>query len=139
MWSIAAAAVPINRKLTNSSSEIFKSGALMASSSSEVYQTPIGPLKLVASKDGISAVKYLFGKHTEEPVLVKEAPVMVEEKAGEKTEADAHLDVCKKWLDWYFKGFLLKPDSAPPLRPTLALSMEGEIHSNVLILIVVFL
>lgn len=92
----------------------------------EVYQTPIGPLKLVASKDGISAVKYLFGKHTEGAVLMKEAPVMAEEK----TEADSHLDVCKKWLDWYFKGYLLRPDSAPPPRPSLALSMEGETYKS---------
>lgn len=94
-----------------------------------MYHAPIGPLKLVANGDGISAVKFLFGRHGGDwisPAFV--APVEGGERATAEKEAtnqaDFHLEVCKKWLDAYFGGHLLRPDTPP--RPKLALSTRSR-------------
>ncbi len=147
-------------------------------SRSLTYQSPIGPLKLVASKDGISALKYLFGKHSSSETKAGETATAAdcklakagetataadcklsssETKAGEtaaaadcklakagetaaaadcgncseknsnddEVAAEMHLQVCRKWLDAYFEGSLLKSDTTPP-RPKLALAMKGN-------------
>ena len=95
--------------------------ALELSSSSTVYHSPIGPLKLVADSTGISSVKFLFGKHGVSPAVAS-GKSGTDSDAGRK--ADFHLEVCRKWMDAYFDGSLLKPD--PPPRPKLALAMKSE-------------
>lgn len=95
-------------------------------SKSIVYSSPIGPLKLVATDDGISAVKFLFGKHGEK---VEEAACkqLSTTRNGEDMlkKADLHLNDCAKWLDAYFNGTLLQ-SSPPPPRPPLALPTTGD-------------
>lgn len=106
-----------------------------ASSSSVVYLTPIGPLKLVANGDGMTAVKFLFGRHG----ATRVAADMADSSASEELEREGasgtvdresgnkdnfHLEVCKKWLDAYFDGGLL--GSHPPPRPKLVLARKSE-------------
>lgn len=90
-----------------------------------VYSSPLGPLKLTATAEGILAVKYLFGRGEGEDVeRARSVPVKCEgdaEHFSEK-EAESHLKICSKWLDAYFQGTLLK---SPPPRPKLALANKG--------------
>lgn len=102
-----------------------------SSSASFVYHAPIGPLKLVANGDGISAVKFLFGKHgatlpaTDVAGLGEIGARKAEEVGSDSdNEATYHLEVCKKWLDAYFGGVVL--GSHPPPRPKLALEKKSE-------------
>lgn len=96
--------------------------ALEPSSSSIIYHSPIGPLKLVANGTGISSVKFLFGKHGVSPTV---AGGDVEEVGSDsRKKAESHLEACSKWMDAYFDGSLLKPD--PPPRPKLALAMKSK-------------
>ena len=103
-----------------------------------IYKTPIGPLKLEATAEGICAVKWLFGKHSksksdsadhEQPSTpIKEAgesdddTKAVAVPVGASCRADEHLEVCKTWLDAYFAGTLL--ESNPP-KPALVLPESG--------------
>lgn len=110
---------------------------------SVVYKTPIGPLKLEATDEGISAVKWLFGKHSAD-LEQKSAtgacelahPVKeVKREARHETvaishstkctgsEADEHLQVCQSWLDAYFNGTLLQFN---PQKPNLVLPESGK-------------
>ena len=106
-----------------------------SSSESLVYNSPMGPLKLTATEEGIAAVKYLFGKkeqaekqevqdaaEAEAKVWSDAAAAAGSEASG--TEAGSHLKVCCEWLDAYFAGKLLTPD--PPPRPKLDLSKKGQ-------------
>ena len=108
-----------------------------------IYNSPLGPLKLVATKDGMTAVKYLFGRHSDSCGLVKgqndhkdkgisegDTIEEKEERSSELTDdeeidkgAKTHLNACKRWLDAYFDGTLLRPDGPP--KPTLALPASG--------------
>ena len=94
-----------------------------------VYKTPLGSLKLVANQEGICAVRWLFGKHASETEQGPEAmvdPPVSEEKHSDvlATKPQEHLSVCRRWLDAYFGGYLLK--SNPPIpRPPLVLPEKG--------------
>ena len=103
-----------------------------------IYNSPIGPLQLVATRDGISALKFLFGRHGQKSAAVdhfqtenslsKEDTKTTEKEliAEEDKEAQSHLNVCIKWLDAYFEGTILKSD--PPLpKPALALPSKSKI------------
>lgn len=79
----------------------------------------MGPLKLVANGDGISAVKFLFGRHG-----ATWAAADVSTEGESVNEANIHLEACKKWLDAYFDGVLLGPQSPP--RPKLVLPRKSE-------------
>ena len=106
-----------------------------------IYKTPIGPLKLEASDEGICAVKWLFGKHSEPPAGAAAAPPAQSETNAEhnakqeaaiatdggRTEckgskAERHLQDCQSWLDAYFAGTLLKTN---PPKPQLVLPHTG--------------
>lgn len=106
-----------------------------------IYKTPIGPLKLEASDEGICAVKWLFGKHSDSEQLPTGAasspPVQsetgVEHNAKQETataaggghtkrKAEQHLQDCQSWLDAYFSGTLLKTN---PPKPQLVLPHTG--------------
>ena len=103
-----------------------------------IYKTPIGPLKLEASDEGICAVKWLFGKHSELPAGAAAAPPAQSETNGDKQEvaiatdggrteckgskAKRHLQDCQSWLDAYFAGTLLKTN---PPKPQLVLPQTG--------------
>lgn len=105
-----------------------------------IYKTPIGPLKLEATAEGICAVKWLFGKHSKSksdsadheqlstPMKeagdngIKVVPADVAAPVGASCRADEHLEVCKTWLDAYFAGTLL--ESNPP-KPALVLPESG--------------
>ena len=107
-----------------------------------IYKTPIGPLKLEASDEGICAVKWVFGKrHSELPAGAAPAPLAQTEADGEhnaKQEAatatdgrrteckgsksERHLQDCQTWLDAYFAGTLLKTN---PPKPQLVLPHTG--------------
>lgn len=111
--------------------------------SSAIYKTPIGPLKLEATAEGICAVKWLFGKHSksksdsadhaeqESTLAIKEedngkaSPSSVAVGASGSAKADEHLQVCKTWLDAYFAGTLLEFD---PPKPALVLPESGILH-----------
>ena len=109
-----------------------------------IYKTPIGPLKLEATAEGISAVKWLFGKHSKSksdsadhaeqgstaPAIKEEdggkaSPSSVAVGASGSAKADKHLQVCKVWLDAYFAGTLL--ESNPP-KPALVLPESGTLY-----------
>lgn len=95
---------------------------------SVVYHSPVGPLKLVATEDGILAVKFLFGKHEDKVHVALPAKREFTENGrldGDESEAESHLKVCNAWLDAYFEGTLLKSDPPPPPRPKLALPATG--------------
>lgn len=108
---------------------------------SSIYKTPIGPLKLEATAEGICAVKWLFGKHSksksdsaadhEQPSTpIKEAgdddtKAVAVPAVGASCRADEHLEVCKTWLDAYFAGTLL--ESNPP-KPALVLPESGMLY-----------
>lgn len=96
-----------------------------SSTQSMIYHSPIGPLKLVATSEGISQVKYLFGKHKEKGELTSEK-AHCESMAGSSGGVESHLSVCSRWLDAYFEGTLLRKGKSPPPRPKLALSTEGN-------------
>jgi hypothetical protein len=121
--------VHFDQPLPLSVSGTWTSGAM---SSSTVYQTPLGPLKLVANSRGITAVKFLFGKHGDWPVSA--GPGLEHrlepgggsgdgEESDSENAADFHLEVCRRWLDAYFDGSLLKSD-APP-RPKLVFAEKS--------------
>ena len=101
------------------------------STKSRVYSSPIGPLKLTATDEGILAVKYLFGKHKEvDPeagnTAVKQAEHVEDKGSKDSVEAaESHLDTCSEWLDAYFQGSLLKSEAPPPPRPKLTLPQKG--------------
>jgi len=98
-----------------------------------VYRSPLGPLKLVANPDGICSVKWLFGKHREEPEgdagqeshVKGSAPNGLQDTpdTSEKSAA-GHLKVCTTWLDAYFNGSLLK--DAPPRPPLVFPTKAGK-------------
>jgi O6-methylguanine-DNA--protein-cysteine methyltransferase len=105
--------------------------------SSAIYKTPIGPLKLEATTEGICAVKWLFGKHSKSksdsadneqlstPAAKEDAKAVsagVAVPVGSSGRANEHLEVCKAWLDAYFAGTLL--ESNPP-KPALVLPESG--------------
>ena len=115
--------------------------------SSLIYKTPIGPLKLEATAEGICAVKWLFGKHSKsqadsaeklstttktqkEEDGVKASPATIvtgtkgAPRASSNAKADEHLQVCQAWLDAYFTGTLLQ--SNPP-KPALVLPGSGAL------------
>ena len=101
---------------------------------SVVYGSPMGPLKLTATEEGIAAVKYLFGKYAE-PTEGKQAVKESEDGVNWSkrlldygSEAVSHLRVCCEWLDAYFAGKLLTPD--PPPRPKLAFSKKGLLDND---------
>ena len=102
----------------------------LTGSKSVVYSSPLGPLKLTASEEGIVAVKCLSGKHAEPTAAGQQAPEVEdgglkwsERLEDDESDAVGHLRVCCEWLDAYFAGKLLSPD--PPPRPKLALSKKG--------------
>lgn len=69
------------------------------SSSFAVYHSPIGPIRIAASKRGVLSLKMLFGKHgsssaTETCSSDIDAP---------DEETKAHLKECFTWLDNYFE------------------------------------
>ena len=119
------------------------SGAAEMEVSSVIYKTPIGPLKLEATAEGICAVKWLFGKHstattdqeqqqsaptkeTDDDTKANPAAIAVPVGAsGSAAKADEHLQVCKTWLDAYFAGTLL--ESNPP-KPPLVLPESGKVY-----------
>ena len=105
----------------------------VGSSRSVVYHSPMGPLKLTATEEGMAAVKYLFGKHADEKAE-KQADEGVGVKWSEEvldgSEAGSHLKVCCEWLDAYFAGKLLSQDPPPPPKPKLALSKKGSFEKN---------
>lgn len=110
-------------------------------SKSVVYSSPLGPLKLTASEEGVTAVKYLFGKHAERTAAAQQAPEedglkWSERLEDDKSDAVGHLRVCCEWLDAYFAGKLLSPD--PPPRPKLALSKKGFFSQLALSLMLTF-
>lgn len=107
-----------------------------------IYKTPIGPLKLEASDEGICAVKWLFGKHSELQAGAAAATPARSETNGEhnakqeatiatdggRTEckgskAEQHLQDCQSWLDAYFAGTLLETN---PPKPQLVLPHTGK-------------
>ena len=112
--------------------------------SSVIYKTPIGPLKLEATAEGICAVKWLFGKHSKsksdstadheqlstpgakeadsDAKASRAAGAVPSGAYGNATKAGEHLQVCKTWLDAYFAGTLL--ESNPP-KPALVLPESG--------------
>ena len=105
---------------------------------SVIYKTPIGPLKLEATDEGICAVKWLFGKHSDserQPATGAPHAKKVDELEGDgrraavrktrgaKCKADEHLQMCRCWLDAYFSGTLLQSD---PPKPPLVLPTTGE-------------
>lgn len=109
--------------------------------SSVVYKTPIGPLKLEATAEGICGVKFLFGKRSDSEQLSqttgpgetlqpgdreasRAAMVARAQGTSEGSKAHDHLQVCQAWLDAYFAGTLLK--SNPPIpKPPLVLPPTG--------------
>ena len=106
--------------------------------SSAIYKTPIGPLKLEATAEGVCAVKWLFGKHSKSKAgsgdheqlstpakggdSGKDNPAAVAVGTSSSARADEHLQICKTWLDAYFAGTLL--ESNPP-KPALVLPESG--------------
>lgn len=107
-----------------------------------IYKTPIGPLKLEATDEGVCAVKWLFGKHSDSEQLhhsgappqaqrgheneAKKGTAVVD--GGTKckgSKAEEHLQVCQTWLDAYFAGTLLK---AKPPKPDLVLPPGGKCY-----------
>lgn len=91
-----------------------------------IYEAPIGPLKLVASRDGIISVNFLFGQHGSklDDAVPKDHDHLEKVKQNEEAKVNLHLDVCKKWLDAYFNGMLLQMEPPPP-RPALVLPEKG--------------
>lgn len=115
-----------------------------------VYKTPIGPLELVAGPEGISAVRWLFGKHCQDQASVPDSPgpcMHEQDPSGlhvsavsecevtsknskaedslEKKRAMDHMRVCINWLNAYFDGTLLQSDKPIP-KPELSLPDGGE-------------
>lgn len=105
----------------------------MAKTQSLVYQAPIGPLKLIASEEGISGLKFLFGSRGDQmggAIMATQGHERKTERAASPSgksedKASFHLEVCKKWLDAYFEGSLLNSDPPPPPKPKLSLAMQG--------------
>ena len=104
-----------------------------------IYKSPIGPLKLEATAEGICTVKWLFGKHSKSkadsgdheqqstPVKGedpggKDSPAAIAVGTSGSAKADEHLKICKTWLDAYFAGTLLELN---PPKPTLVLPESG--------------
>ena len=102
-----------------------------------IYRSPLGPLKLVANPEGICSVKWLFGKHSEEPegsgistrdarqerrVTNSTANRLQDTPVTSEKSAAVHLKVCTTWLDAYFNSSLLKdtPPRPPLVFPTKA-------------------
>lgn len=101
---------------------------------SVIYKTPLGPLKLVANREGICAVKWLFGKQTgliqsrgpkPKVALPVDGSEMTPTSPPKLTEIQKHLNVCTRWLDAYFSGSLLKSE-CHILRPSLVLPQKGR-------------
>lgn len=64
-----------------------------------VYQSPLGPIRISASKRGVLSVKMLFGKHGS-----GSAPVSHCSDIGAADEkSKAHLKACIAWLEEYFE------------------------------------
>lgn len=92
---------------------------------SQVYSSPVGPLKLTATKEGISGVKFLSEKREGGVNPATSSAAEDKEPPEAHLRAQWHLKVCTEWLDAYFKGTLLKLDDAtPPPRPKLDLPKE---------------
>lgn len=109
---------------------------------SVIYRSPLGPLKLEATAEGICAVKYLFGKHSDtERAHASGLPDTKQKESlkrvrgpsqtaadvplsSEGSKAEEHLQVCQTWLDAYFAGTLLQSNPAVP-KPTLVLPSTG--------------
>ena len=111
----------------------------MAKTQSLVYQAPIGPLKLIASEEGISGIKFLFGSRGDQmggAIVATQSERKTEAASSEiksEDKASLHLEVCKKWLDAYFEGSLLKSDPPPPPKPKLSLAMQGRAKTSLLV------
>ncbi len=100
-------------------------------STSAVYSSPLGQLKLVATENGITNIKYLFGcsleSQTSSGGRKKECKsLQLLDEGRENAEAELHLRTCGEWLDAYFDGTLTDLASSPPPRPTLALPVRGK-------------
>ena len=103
-----------------------------------IYKSPLGPLKLEATAEGVCAVKYLFGKHSDSEAtgLPHTKPekdrdggpgqagtVAEATPSSKRSKAEEHLQVCQAWLDAYFAGTLLQSNPVP--KPTLVLPSTG--------------
>ena len=99
---------------------VIDSAAKMVEAAASVYESPLGPLEVVASEKGIVSVKFLFGKHGCDGSPGERNP----EKIG-GVEASRHLEECKIWLDAYFSGNLLEMDD-PPSKPALVLPEKSN-------------
>ena len=97
-----------------------------------IYESPVGQLKLEATAEGICRVKWLKDGEGEDDQMQPEGS-----DVEDQTLARQHLKTCKKWLDAYFSGSLLK---SPTPKPPLVIPMKGKskhVHSTMCLLLTV--
>jgi len=97
-----------------------------------VYESPIGPMEIVASEKGIISVKFLFGRHGCEESQDKRNSVkgggrLSENEVLVASEPNRHLVECTSWLGAYFSGALLEMDD-PPSKPALVLPEKSNVE-----------